>query len=396
MPLSAMVTPLSLYMQDQTIFDGLQLPVPPTNPTDYPDLYVQGFQIDRQVLIDNLLMETGELNVLYPDPVFFKYAVTNWSKKELPVWQETFNTLFYRYNPLWNKDGSVKETAKDITSNLTTGSRSRAGSTEQSSGDTSSETETHDLTDARSSELRSSDTERRSESGTEISSMDQIGSESKSGGSMSSTSGTTDSSGSTTDTLSETAGMSKAGSTTHGGGTVTENQVSAYNDSAYANRDKSTLTDTQSVTDSESGGNYTDRDSTQITSNTEGKSETTTSSDNGNSETGSGETSIRQEDRSSDAGSDRHETGSDTSEHSGSINRIGDSNRTSSGAEQEQEDSLGTSDGTLDHSMERIEQGNIGLTTTMQLIAEQRELVKLNIYDLIIEAFKCRFCLLIY
>ena len=70
--------------------------------------------------------------------------------------------------------------------------------------------------------------------------------------------------------------------------------------------------------------------------------------------------------------------------------------RTYASAEQEQEDSLGTSDGTLDHSMERIEQGNIGLTTTMQLITEQRELVKLNIYDMIIDAFKGRFCLLIY
>lgn len=396
MPLSAMVTPISLYMQDQTIFDGLQLPTPPTNPTDYPDLYVQGFQIDRQVLIDNLLMETGELNVLYPDPTFFKYAVTTWSKKELPVWQATFDTLFYRYNPLWNKDGSIKETAKDITSNLTTGSRSRAGTNNQASGDTNSETETHDLTDARSSELRSSDTERRTESGSEVYNRDQTGSESKTGGSTSSTSGLTDSSGSTTDTTSETGGTSKTGSTIHGGGTVTENQVSAYNDNSYTNRDKSTVTDTQTVTDSESGGNYTDRDNTQITSSTEGKSETTTSSDNGSSESGSGETSIRQEDRSSDAGSDRHETGSDTSEHSGSINRVGDSNRTSSGAEQEQEDSLGTSDGTLDHTLERIEQGNIGLTTTMQLIAEQRELVKLNIYDLIIEKFKCRFCLLIY
>lgn len=40
--------------------------------------------------------------------------------------------------------------------------------------------------------------------------------------------------------------------------------------------------------------------------------------------------------------------------------------------------------------------GNIGVTTTQQMIGEQRSVVKFNIQDYIIEDFKKRFCLLIY
>lgn len=40
--------------------------------------------------------------------------------------------------------------------------------------------------------------------------------------------------------------------------------------------------------------------------------------------------------------------------------------------------------------------GNIGVTTTQQMINEQRDIVKFNTTDYIIESFKQRFCLLIY
>ena len=40
--------------------------------------------------------------------------------------------------------------------------------------------------------------------------------------------------------------------------------------------------------------------------------------------------------------------------------------------------------------------GNIGVTTTQQMIEEQRDVVKFNIIDYIIESFKRRFCLLVY
>lgn len=40
--------------------------------------------------------------------------------------------------------------------------------------------------------------------------------------------------------------------------------------------------------------------------------------------------------------------------------------------------------------------GNIGVTTTQKMIAEQREVAEFNIIDYITESFKNRFCLLVY
>lgn len=40
--------------------------------------------------------------------------------------------------------------------------------------------------------------------------------------------------------------------------------------------------------------------------------------------------------------------------------------------------------------------GNIGVTTTQQMIEAERNVVKFNIYDYIIDEFKHRFCLLVY
>lgn len=53
-----------------------------------------------------------------------------------------------------------------------------------------------------------------------------------------------------------------------------------------------------------------------------------------------------------------------------------------------------TDTGTITTS--RTEQGNIGLTSTQELIRQQREIVQINIIDIIIDDFKRRFCLGVY
>ena len=45
---------------------------------------------------------------------------------------------------------------------------------------------------------------------------------------------------------------------------------------------------------------------------------------------------------------------------------------------------------------ERVEQGNIGVTSTQQLIKEEREVAEFNIYDRISEDFRNRFCIMVY
>lgn len=56
--------------------------------------------------------------------------------------------------------------------------------------------------------------------------------------------------------------------------------------------------------------------------------------------------------------------------------------------------SSGTENGTIHR--ERHEYGNVGVTTTQQMIKEEREVVQFNIVNYIIEDFKQRFCILVY
>ena len=58
--------------------------------------------------------------------------------------------------------------------------------------------------------------------------------------------------------------------------------------------------------------------------------------------------------------------------------------------------STGTSSGTGSRNFTRTEQGNIGVTSTQQLIREEREVAAFDIYDHISADFKNKFCLQVY
>ena len=51
-------------------------------------------------------------------------------------------------------------------------------------------------------------------------------------------------------------------------------------------------------------------------------------------------------------------------------------------------------EGTTDHTIKRT--GNIGVTTTQQMIEQEREIAKFSIINYIAVSFKERFCLLVY
>ena len=77
---------LGLYQWDQTIFDLMQIPS----------------ALDKPTLVDNLLAETAELEVLYPNPVVLKNLVGVWSTKQIDIWNKLYATTQYEYNPIEN------------------------------------------------------------------------------------------------------------------------------------------------------------------------------------------------------------------------------------------------------------------------------------------------------
>lgn len=78
---------------------------------DILDEFILPSEINRTVFMDNLLMVTGEMEVLYSNPDFLKDAIAAWSRMELVNWEWLLSTQHYEYNPIWNVD--VKESTRD-------------------------------------------------------------------------------------------------------------------------------------------------------------------------------------------------------------------------------------------------------------------------------------------
>lgn len=94
MPRRVTLSLYGLYQYDPTILDGMSLPT----------------QIDADVLKTNLLMETAELEVVYPDAEFMKMAVTSWSSMMIQSWQKQADVLYNDYDPFKTITGDETRT----------------------------------------------------------------------------------------------------------------------------------------------------------------------------------------------------------------------------------------------------------------------------------------------
>ena len=94
--MSSLLTILGMYNYDDTIFDGMVVPS----------------LIDKDTLVKNIISELAEVEILYSNPDYLKYAITNWSYKEISVWERLADTYEMEYNPLYNVDATeyTKET----------------------------------------------------------------------------------------------------------------------------------------------------------------------------------------------------------------------------------------------------------------------------------------------
>lgn len=81
---------------------------------DYnPDIFT-GFTVpeglDRNTVIDKIIIDCGGLELLYPSYTFMKMAIKNWTDTEMPIWEKLYETEVLEYNPLWNVDADITET----------------------------------------------------------------------------------------------------------------------------------------------------------------------------------------------------------------------------------------------------------------------------------------------
>lgn len=90
---SSKLSILGLYNYDPDIFAGFTVP--------------DG--MDRDVVINEILMQCAELELVYPSFNLMKLAINNWCKVESKIWDRLWNTENLDYNPIWNVDGKVIE-----------------------------------------------------------------------------------------------------------------------------------------------------------------------------------------------------------------------------------------------------------------------------------------------
>lgn len=242
---------MGMYEYDNTILDFFH----------YPDKWET---VDKDVFVNKLLLDTAELEVLYPDAEVFKMAIGYWSNAEVQNWNKLYETTILKYNPIWNKDGTVTEIEKHVKNNNYT-----------------------DVTDGKIADHSST-----------------IGNQN-----------------------TETSGNEKIDTTNN---TNEKDYVFGFNSESAAQSGETVTDDT--------GNTKTDR------------SENTKSN--------------------SSANTDATTTNNTNFKHDEKEN--------------------------IDREYTRTEQGNIGITTTQQMINEEREVDKFNLMDYIIDRFKKRFCLLVY
>lgn len=302
----ANLSPLGLYNWDDSIFDFMQIPE----------------ELDKPTLIDNLLAETAELEVLYPNPVVFKNLVGVWSAKQLDIWKRLYATTQYDYNPIENYN------------RYETGSDDSSGSTTHSGTDTTADTTTFSGTDGRTEAIRhggsDTDTRKLSEGGTQG---------------------------------EQTTGQITQGGTDTVTGNYTKGHWIAGFDSQASGQDDGLVKQTRDQDD-------------VVTTTQYGKTE----SSNGNQKTTFGKT----ENETDTTSYGKTENITESRTYGQTIQKAG--NMTHG------EKIVSANEGS--HNLHA--HGNIGVTTTQKLIKEQRSIELFNLYDIIIEDFKMRFCILVY
>ena len=86
MALRTKLSLLGLYNWDNTIFDNMVIPV----------------ELDKDELINNILMELAELTVIYTNSDFMKKAIASWSNIRLHSWNRIAEVLYEDYEPFIN------------------------------------------------------------------------------------------------------------------------------------------------------------------------------------------------------------------------------------------------------------------------------------------------------
>lgn len=154
--MKAWLSILGLYNYDNSIFN----------------LFVVPDGMDKELIINNILLECAEMEIIYPEPDIMKNAIGLWSNKQLESWERMYKAMQLEYDPIYNYDrfeewldSNTATTHSNTNSNL-----NRKGSTKHqvnafNSGITDSNIDSIDNTDTDNTNTNSNNSAIGSHSG---------------------------------------------------------------------------------------------------------------------------------------------------------------------------------------------------------------------------------------
>ena len=131
---SSKLTMIGMYNYDNSVFNDLTFPA----------------GIDKDLAINEILMECGEFEILYPDLDFLKYQITKWGSKHYFTFEKWLKALAEEFNPIHNYDRYESYTDTHSGSGKQVDSENKVGSHAEnkiSDSTGASFTDTHSTTD---------------------------------------------------------------------------------------------------------------------------------------------------------------------------------------------------------------------------------------------------------
>ena len=312
---SAKLTLIGMYQWDNTLFSEMVMP--------------EG--IDKDLLIQALIMRGGEFEVLYPQPEFMKTSIKIWSTKWFRTFKEWLRGTKQTWNPIYNYDRF--EEVRD-NNEKSYGSKTSADYTDSRRVDLD-DTRVADLKEQRTADLKDKRTADLQDKRT------------------------ADLTDKRTADLNEKTLLDNADTTTQLDNMTTEHQVAAYDSSSYQPSSK------------------------DIVNNGESKVEHTGSVNNAT--TGTDTTEHTGSDTTDHTGTDTTEhTGTDTTEHTGT-----DTMKHTGTESTKRKGNLSDTEGNEQNLgiHEAHMYGNIGITTSATMLKEFYSISAWNLYEHISDVF---------
>ena len=312
---TAKMTLIGMYNYDNTLFANLTMP--------------EG--INKNDVINSLLLQGGEFEVLYPRPDFMKYAIGAWSVKWERTFAEWLRGTQASFNPIHNYD--------------------RIEDIRDEHYGTHAHTETADYTDARTADLTDKRTadlqEQRTADLTDERTADLTHER------------TPDLTDTKTPTLTDKTSFNNTDTTTQLTVSETEHTVAAYDSASYQPSSKDTI----------NNGSSQQSHAGDVTIDHYGSETNTTTGTDTTTETGTDTMTHTGTDTTTETGTDTMtHTGTDNTRHAGTLSDVS-----------------GTDNYTDTHTAHMY--GNIGVTTSAAMLKEFYDISKWNLYEHICDVF---------